>query len=180
MLGGKVVKNVSLIRKKTIYLKYISELLDSSKLIKTKIIIEKYDKYVNFSQGVICACITVPATLQLHYSYITAALRLHCGCILELRMHYLHFSAAKFWSIDPSIFPSKPLNIPSVCKKNKFSLVPYKKKDIQKTSFVQIIKNSEKAKSASVKTASNEIQKTQFGQFSKYWSRFGRIWKNYL
>jgi hypothetical protein len=35
-------------------------------------------------------------TLQLHYSYIAAALRLHCGYILELRMHYLHFSAAKF------------------------------------------------------------------------------------
>jgi hypothetical protein len=39
--------------------------------------------------------------LHLHYSYIAAALRLNCGCILELRMHYLHFSAAKFLSIDP-------------------------------------------------------------------------------
>jgi hypothetical protein len=45
-------------------------------------------------EGVIYACITVQA--YLHYSYITATLRLHYGYILELRMHYLHFSAAKF------------------------------------------------------------------------------------
>jgi hypothetical protein len=32
----------------------------------------------------------------LEISKDAAALRLHCGCILELRMHYLHFSAAKF------------------------------------------------------------------------------------
>jgi hypothetical protein len=37
-------------------------------------------------------------TLQLLYSYIAAALRLHCGCILELQM--------QFWSIDPSLSTS--------------------------------------------------------------------------
>jgi hypothetical protein len=50
-------------------------------------------------------------------------------CILELRMHYLHFRAAKFWSIDPSTYVKRHEQT------MKSVYLPYKKKDIQKTSF---------------------------------------------